>query len=95
MKRASVVVLVCMSSLLFSSMTITPSHTKAGSGPLLVTLNVCNTSGFLVPVNADTPSLHECFCKPIPLESAAFLETVKPLFAPSEFSLQLERPPKV
>jgi hypothetical protein len=49
----------------------------------------------LLSGDADTPSLHECFCGPILYESASNLETIKPLVVPFQFALQLERPPQI
>ncbi|HET6513733.1 MAG TPA: hypothetical protein VFG09_01115 [Thermodesulfovibrionales bacterium] len=94
MKWVSLIVLIFISQLLFSSITIAPSHAKAGSAPLLATLDVCNVSGSHVSLTPDTPSLHECICNPAPLESVEFREPIKPLFALSGVPLQLEHPPQ-
>jgi hypothetical protein len=60
-----------------------------------VSLDVCNASGSFMSANADTPSLHECPCKPVPFEFAAFFETNASTFALSLFSVQVERPPRI
>jgi len=95
MKRVSLILLICVCALFLSPLAIAPSHAKAGSGPSLVTLDVCNTSGVFLSGDADTPSLHEAFCGPILYESASNLETIKALVVPFRFALQLERPPQI
>jgi len=94
MKRVSLIMLICISALLFSPLAIAPSHAKAGSGPSLVTLDVCTASGVFLSGDGDTTSLHECFVSPAPGESRTSLEMIQPLFAACHFSLQLERPPQ-
>lgn len=61
----------------------------------IVTLDVCHAAASVLSVNADTASLHECSCNPVPLEIATLLEAHKALFVTSLFSVQRERPPKV
>jgi hypothetical protein len=60
----------------------------------LISLDVCSASGALVSDTSDTPLLHECACKPTPLEFAEYIQDGNLSFAPSLYFIQIERPPK-
>jgi hypothetical protein len=62
---------------------------------IIITLDVCHASDSSLSVNTDTPSLHEWAHNPVLLESEALPKVDKTSFAPSWFSIQIERPPRV
>jgi hypothetical protein len=92
MKLVSVIVLLV---LVLSAIPLVHSCPRAeASVPSLMTLDVCNVSGNVISVNADSPVLQESSCNLCPLVLWGHTEVI---YSPCKLSVvffQLERPPK-
>ncbi len=95
MKLSSILILGALVVAIFSPFTAHISISPADHAKYFVSLDVCNASGLFMSANADTPSLHECTCKPVPFEVAFFIEAENSSFAPFLSSSQIEQPPRV
>ena len=62
---------------------------------VVLTLDVCGSSGHTSSTNHDMPSVCECPCKIVPLEFAGFHSILKPFFSLLLIPSQEELPPKV
>lgn len=92
MKQVSIALLIflSLSMIVPFSVTVSPSDNSTR----IVTLDVCNTGGAALTVNADTPALQECPCKLCPLGFCGYAEVIDPPTKSSLIAFQLERPPK-
>ncbi len=95
MKLRSILTLTALIVSILSPFAAHISISPTGQAKCYVSLDICDASGAFVSSDADTPSLHECACKPTPFESAGYIGTANSSFAPSLFSIQIERPPRV
>jgi hypothetical protein len=62
---------------------------------MILTLDVCGSSGSSMSANQDIPSIYERHCKIMPLEFAGFHTAAKPVFPFLLIPSQEELPPKV
>lgn len=92
MRLISVIVLL---ALVLSAIPLVHNYSSAeASVPALTSLDVCDTSGNVISVNADSPALQESCCNlfpPVLWGHAEITYTPVKLFA---VFFQLERPPK-
>jgi hypothetical protein len=92
MKMISAVVLIVLA---FSAVPLVHSCPCAGSSvPSFMTLDVCNVSGNVISVNADSPALQESSCKLCPLLLWGHAEVIHSSCKLAMVFFQLERPPK-
>ena len=95
MRKISVLVLFALIISLATPVFAITSAVSSGGTTIILTLDVCNSSGSSVSTNHDMPSICECTCKIVPLEFAGFHRILKPFFSPLLIPSQEERPPKV
>lgn len=95
MKVSSILILAVLLLSLISPLAVHVTSALPDSGRSLVTLDVCHASDSSLSVNADSPSLHECPCKYVPLAFAGIHESDSAVFVPYLISVQHERPPRV
>jgi hypothetical protein len=95
MKLKSLLVLIMMVASIVVPVTLQISTGQNSQMAIMITLDVCHASNASLSVNTDIPSLHECPCKPVLLQSEALPKVNKTSFAPSWFAIQIERPPRV
>jgi len=95
MKLKSLLVLIMLVASIVVPVKLHISTSQNSPMVIIITLDVCHASGSSLSVNTDIPSLHECSCDPVLLESEALPKVDKTSFAPSWFSIQIERPPRV
>ena len=95
MRKISVVILCCLIVSLATPL-FAVTHTVSSDGnTMILTLDVCNSSGHPMSHGNEMPSIYECPCKIVPLEFAGFQSILEPSFLVLLISSQEERPPKV
>jgi hypothetical protein len=95
MRKISVMVLFAIIISLATPLFAITSAVSSEGTIVVLTLDVCGSSGHTSSTNHDMPSVCECPCKIVPLTFISFLTISKPLFSPLLIPSQEERPPKV
>jgi len=95
MKKISVLVLCVLIVSLATPVFAITSAVSSGGTTMILTLDVCGSSGSSLSTNYDMPSICECPCEIVPLEFAGFHSILKPFFSLLLIPSQEELPPKV
>ncbi len=92
MKKVALILLMVLFSALCSPLTIIASPSESGS--FLIALDVCNSAGSFMSVNADSPAIQECSLNIVPLVFSGYIEAANAVFTPSVIISKQERPPQ-
>ena len=95
MKFSGILIFVAICISFIAPVTMHLAVVSADRPANLVTLDVCHMTDSSLSVNSDSPSIHECPCRYVPLAFAGFHEDVITFFVPYLASVQHERPPRV
>jgi len=95
MRKISVLVLCALIISLATPVFGVTSDVSSGGATMILTLDVCGSSGSFLSTIDDMPSICECPCKIVPLEFAGFHSILKPFFSLLLIPSQEELPPKV
>jgi hypothetical protein len=93
MKLILTIVLVC-----FSFSTVPLVNVDLGRGtsvPSIVTLDVCHASFVGMQMSSDPTFIHECPCKPFPIQLSCPHERARSAFRPFLIAFQEEHPPEL
>lgn len=93
MKKVALIMLLVLFSAVCSPLTIIASPSDSSS--FLIALDVCNSSGSFMSVNADSPAIQECLCNLHPLAFVGYMELIDPSYKPTVIPFKQERPPRV
>lgn len=94
MQLKSLLMLIILIASIVAPFKIHISTSQNFKKTIIVTLDVCHASDASLSVNTDSPSLHECPCKPPLLQFEGFCESSEPFMVTFLISFQEERPPK-
>ncbi len=94
MKLRAMLILFPLAVSLFLPLTAHFSFSSVDNVKYLVALDACGASAPMTQANPETFSLNECACRPVPFESAKYIEPDDLSFAPSLHFVQLEHPPR-
>jgi len=95
MRRTGVLVLCALIISLAAPVHAMTAVVSSDETAMILTLDVCGSSGPPLSAHQDIPSLYECPCKIAPSEFAGFRYISKPVFSPLLIPSQEELPPKV
>ena len=95
MRKISVLILVALIVSLATPVFAITSAVSTGGTAMILTLDVCSSSGLSLSAGNDMPSIYECPCKIVPMEFAGFQNILQPPFLLLLMPSQEELPPKV